>query len=142
MNFYNFIKEEYEISVPYGKEYYEVFVNPDTREIQKLKNTSYGKVIRILYDRSNNDIYMFNSNLLHDYVIRTLKRGHLNRGYFTIEMGRDVLTFDAPLPTHKNLKKLVEDGVLLKNGKAPWVYYTIIPVEPVAVPTQINGEKN
>jgi len=41
---------------------------------------------------------------------------------------------------HRNLKKLTEEGILIKNGKAPIVFYVLAERKPEVVPTKVPIE--
>jgi hypothetical protein len=116
MNFYNFIKEEYVTSIKLGGGYYSIFIDPNKKELQKLKKDAYSNTLRALYDWDNNIIYMFSSNLLHHYALDSLNGKNLMRGYFSMDIERDVLSLESDiLPSDKKLKKLV--NILKTPGK-------------------------
>ena len=59
---------------------------------------------------------MFSSNLLHHYALDSLNGKNLMRGYFSMDIERDVLSLESDiLPSDKKLKKLV--NILKTPGK-------------------------
>lgn len=60
-------------SFKYGREYYEVFINPSDREIKDVMNASNNKSIRGVIYEDNTQI-IWNGNILHGYINNYVKK--------------------------------------------------------------------
>lgn len=72
---------------------------------------------------------------LRDKIIAYIKTNGRARAH---ELSRNLPFGRAAI--HRNLKKLTDEGLVLKNGKAPIVFYTYVPQKPVMVLSQIPQE--
>lgn len=64
--------EEFKTGVKHGKKYFEIFVNPTSKEIREAgKNTN--NIVRYIIDKKKKKLYIFPANLLHDEASEELK---------------------------------------------------------------------
>lgn len=73
MNIFEVIREEFEdFATSVGKGQYSIYKNPNSREMKTLIKENGAPTIRFIIDLSNNNIYVFPSNLLHKHAANKL----------------------------------------------------------------------
>jgi hypothetical protein len=71
MKFLKYLNEEYVMRISDGRNSYEIFVNPDKGEI--INELKKFKFLRFIIEPYKKKFYVWDDNLLHEYVYNTLK---------------------------------------------------------------------
>ena len=100
--------EEFKTGIKvYGK-YFEVYVNPSKKEIEKITKKTDG-LVRFIVDYKNKKIYMFDFKVLHHKVAKELGISYRDENFYfgsgDVEHGKIVDWDPSPMTPSDELKK-------------------------------------
>lgn len=119
MKLRNLMEEYYDSIKPDYKgmktEYSDVFVNPSTKDILEVMNSTDHKWCRFIIDIKNKKLYIFDNKLIHYFVAKKIGVKYNLTGHKKAMFGVGTFNKGKLNTENKDIKKVINDNVWLQR---------------------------